>query len=288
MEPATPSTTPEKIGAFQLVLLALSLLVLTGLAADTFLALPPEISRILHIVDTAVCSFFFIDFVIRFRAAPSKAAFLKWGWIDLLASIPVIDSLRRGRVVRLLRVLRLLRGLRSLQGLLALVFAHRARGGIASIGLVSFLVVTFSSVGILLCERIPAANIRPAEDAIWWSLTTITTVGYGDKFPVTTAGRIVAASDHGDRRRPLRHTLRSRRVALPRKVRGKDRPGRNRNSHRDPRASCRSRRPPSWPGLSSPWVRTSRKSPAVTTFLTRRGQQPLLFPPSFTRTLSAP
>jgi voltage-gated potassium channel len=194
METATPSTTTEKIGAFQLVLLALSVLVLTGLAAATFLTLPPEISRVLHVVDTTVCGFFFLDFVIRFRAAPSKAAFMKWGWIDLLASIPVVDSLRWGRVVRVLRVLRLLRGIRSLQRILALVYVHRTRGGIASVGLISFLVVTFSSVAVLLCENVPGANIRTAEDAIWWSLTTITTVGYGDKFPVTTLGRVVAAS----------------------------------------------------------------------------------------------
>ncbi|MCX6954392.1 MAG: potassium channel family protein [Verrucomicrobia bacterium] len=184
----------EHLGPFQLVLLVLSLLVLVGLAADTFLALPPEIARVLHVVDTVVCGIFFVDFVIRFRAAPSKAQFMRWGWVDLLASIPVIESLRWGRAVRVLRVLRLLRGLRSVQRILALLFAHRTRGGVASVGLVSFLVITFSSVGILLCERSPASNIRSAEDAIWWSITTITTVGYGDKYPVTTAGRVVAAA----------------------------------------------------------------------------------------------
>lgn len=119
---------------------------------------------------------------------------MKWGWIDLLASIPVIDCLRWARVVRVLRVIRLLCGLRLLHRIFALLFAHRARGGIASVGLISFLVVSFSSVGILICERTSDANIRTAEDAVWWSLTTITTVGYGDKFPVTTAGRVVAAS----------------------------------------------------------------------------------------------
>lgn len=191
---AKPTLSTEHLGPFQLVLLALSLLVLAGLAADTFLQLPPEVARVLHVVDSAVCGVFFVDFVLRFRAAPSKTAFMRWGWIDLLASIPVIEHLRWGRAVRVLRVLRLLRGLRSLHRIFALVFAHRTRGGVASVGLISFLVVTFSSVGILLCERTPESNIRTAEDAIWWSLTTITTVGYGDKFPVTTAGRIVAAS----------------------------------------------------------------------------------------------
>lgn len=193
MDPS-PHSAPEKIGPFQLVLLVLSLVVLGALVADTFLHLPPEVSRILHVVDAAVCVVFLADFALRFRAAPSKLAFMKWGWIDLLASIPVVDSLRWGRTVRVFRVLRLLRGLRSMQRLLALLFAHRARGGVASVALVSFLMITFSSVGILLCENTPESNIRSAEDAIWWSMTTITTVGYGDKFPVTTAGRLLAVA----------------------------------------------------------------------------------------------
>lgn len=193
MDAKTPSTG-EQLSPFQLVLVVLSLLALALIAADTFLTLPTEVARILHFVDTLVCGVFFVDFVLRFRAAPSKAAFMKWGWIDLLASIPVIESLRWGRAVRLLRVLRLIRSLRSIQRILAELFAHRTRGGVTSVALISFLVVTFSSLGILICERAPQSNIRTAEDAIWWSFSTITTVGYGDKYPVTTAGRVVAIS----------------------------------------------------------------------------------------------
>jgi voltage-gated potassium channel len=50
----------------------------------------------------------------------------------------------------------------------------------------------FSSVAILQFETDPNSNIKTAEDAIWWSYVTITTVGYGDKYPVTTEGRIIA------------------------------------------------------------------------------------------------
>ncbi len=188
-----PSASLEHLGLFQLCLIVLSLVVLGALVADNVFVLPGEISRILHFVDNTVCVVFLVDFILRFRAAPSKLQFMKWGWIDLLASIPSLDSLRWGRAVRFFRLLRLLRGLRSLQRLFSILFAHRTRGGVTSVALISFLVVTFSSIGILVCERGPGTNIQSAEDAVWWSISTITTVGYGDRYPVTTAGRVVAA-----------------------------------------------------------------------------------------------
>jgi voltage-gated potassium channel len=52
--------------------------------------------------------------------------------------------------------------------------------------------VLFSSIAILQFETTAESNIKTAEDAIWWSYTTLTTVGYGDKYPVTTEGRLIA------------------------------------------------------------------------------------------------
>jgi voltage-gated potassium channel len=65
--------------------------------------------------------------------------------------------------------------------------------GVMSVILTAFLLIMFCSIGILICEQQdPDANIKTAGDAIWWSVTTITMVGYGDKYPVTAEGRIVA------------------------------------------------------------------------------------------------
>lgn len=187
-----PASNPEtKVGPFQIAVLVLSLAVLGALAADTFWQLPPEVRRIIQIGDTAVCIVLMADFVMAFRRAKSKLAFMKWGWIDLLASIPNLDFLRWGRLVRVLRVLRLLRGIRTVHRVATALFHNRLQGGAVSLALMAFLLVAFSSVAVLVCERQDGANIKSAEDAIWWSITTMTTVGYGDHYPVTTEGRVV-------------------------------------------------------------------------------------------------
>lgn len=193
MGPPAASGAANNAGPFQLTILILSILALAAIATDALVPLPPEISKILQGVDLVACGAFFCDFVIRFSQAESKLAFMRWGWIDLLASIPTIDVLRLGRFASVLRIVRVLRGVWSLRRLLALMFTHKAHGSIASVGVVMFLLVVSASIGILLCERGEHANIRTAGDAVWWSITTVTTVGYGDRYPVTTGGRVIAS-----------------------------------------------------------------------------------------------
>jgi voltage-gated potassium channel len=186
------SSQDSRIGIFQIVILVLSLVVLVALAVDTLWSLPPEVSSIIEIMDTTVCFVFLGDFIWRLHKAPSKWAFMKWGWIDLLASIPSINLLRWGRMIRVLRIIRLLRGVRSVQKVVMIVFKDKIQGGAVSMVLTMFLLVIFSSISVLVCERGPESNIKTAEDAVWWSIATITTAGGSDKYPITTEGHILS------------------------------------------------------------------------------------------------
>lgn len=182
----------EKIPHFQIIIIVLSIYVLGALVISTFFKLPPELHRLLNYIDTAICVIFLGDFMYRFFNASDKLQFLKWGWVDLISSIPTFDYFRAGRALRLVRLLRVLRAFRSTRVLLNHVFRNRTHGAMTSVVIVAILMVIFSSIAILQVETDSNSNIKTAEDAFWWAYVTITTVGYGDKFPVASEGRAIA------------------------------------------------------------------------------------------------
>jgi voltage-gated potassium channel len=183
----------KKISFFDFTILILSVYVLIALLIDSFFTLPPEISKLLGLIDNGICLVFIFEFITNLIKAESKLEFLKWGWIDLISSIPTFDYLRFGRFVRLLRILRVLRAFRSLKFIVNHLFRNRTHATFASVSLIAVLMIIFGSISLLQVEHDANSNIKTAEDAIWWAFVTITTVGYGDKYPVTTEGRIIAA-----------------------------------------------------------------------------------------------
>ena len=183
----------KEISFFNILILVLSLYVLLSLLISTVFQLSGELTILLNYIDNVICIVFLIDFSIRFKNSENKLEFMKWGWIDLVASIPSVDFLRAGRLLRLIRLLRVFRALKSTKLIYEHINRNKRQSALTSVALISFLMVVFSSIAILQFEKGINSNIKTAEDAIWWSYVTITTVGYGDKFPITTEGRIIGA-----------------------------------------------------------------------------------------------
>lgn len=141
-------------------------------------------------MDLIITPIFVIDFFYRLLTARSKSGYLigGWGWADFLATMPMFRIFRVFRIIRVIRLLTTYGPRRFFRD----IKKSRAQATFLLTMFLVILVVEMAGASIYYAERgAEGANIGSASDAIWWGLVTITTVGYGDRFPVTFAGRII-------------------------------------------------------------------------------------------------
>jgi voltage-gated potassium channel len=175
--------------AWELAMGALAAAFVTvGFAADVAsLAMQP----IIEFADIVLTVIFVAEFSTRFAAARDRRAYLRGHWIDLVALIPT------ARGVRLLRLLRLLRLIRTFAGMYRAISHFERIAGQRDL-LFLFMawlgVAVISSIALFLAEVEVNDAIADPVDALWWGVVTLTTVGYGDVYPITPEGRLAAAA----------------------------------------------------------------------------------------------
>ena len=143
--------------------------------------LEPSTRTTLDALSWTVWGAFALDLLIRLVLADDRRSYLLRHWYDVaLVALPLLRPLRMLRLLALVRIL----DRSAASNLAGRVLVYVAGAASVAVGL--------GALAVLDAERSePDANIKTIGDALWWACTTVTTVGYGDRYPLSTEGRIV-------------------------------------------------------------------------------------------------
>ncbi len=198
VEAALEGTHPQLGHSMVWLLQALILISVLSIGIDTVPGLPEWAHTALRVEEPVIVAVFTVEYLLRIAIAPHPLAYMRsfWGIVDLLAILPFYLApgldLRSARALRLLRLLRLLKLARYSHAADRISSALKLVGEeLVVFGFVAVIVLYVCAVGIYYFEHDAQPKaFASVFHAMWWAAVTLTTVGYGDIYPVTAGGRI--------------------------------------------------------------------------------------------------
>lgn len=179
--------------ATDLPLLLLAVAMIPLLLGPLFFHPSAHVDTVLLTCDWIIWAVFAVDYGVKVAVAPRRLNFIRTHLLE--ASIVVLPFLRPLRAVRLLRVLRIARAGAAVGLNVSLLRRLGEQRGLHLTVAAVVMTATLGAFLVLVAERdSSASNIKNFGDALWWAATTMTTVGYGDRFPTTPLGRGVAVA----------------------------------------------------------------------------------------------
>ena len=181
---------------FDLVMQSLILFSIVTFTIETLPDLEADTRKFLHATEVVVVIIFTIEYLLRLYVADRKLGYVLsfYGVIDLIAILPFYLSIFLSFSVdlRWLRIFRLIKLFRTGEAMRRFSRAFViAKEEIAIFGMVTLTLLYLSAVGIYLCENEAQPEaFKSIIHSFWWAVTTLTTVGYGDVYPITAGGKI--------------------------------------------------------------------------------------------------
>jgi voltage-gated potassium channel len=156
--------------------------------------LPPGVSSSFVTLDYLIWTIFVIEYLIKVTLAPRRGHYVTHNVPDLVVvAVPMLRPLRLLRSARVLRLARLTR-LSAFTGEGVTKSKHATHvEGVKYVVIITSALILITSLVVYDLERdVHGSTIHSWSDGLWWAIATVTTVGYGDKVPLTAGGRAVA------------------------------------------------------------------------------------------------
>jgi voltage-gated potassium channel len=184
---------PSRLGLSKEIAMVLLAILSTGLLIfEITSSLTPAQTRLFTQIDIAISLLFFLDFANGYLVEKNKKTFWKERWWEVFTFIPFTDTTLIGlRSLRVLRALRITRAIARIKRVGDMAFDGPSFK-LFSIALTLVSLVFAGSVAFYSVENGINPNIHSLFDSFWYAIVTVTTIGYGDIYPVTTEGRLVA------------------------------------------------------------------------------------------------
>jgi voltage-gated potassium channel len=185
----------------EIIIGVLALVSIVLIAVESLASLTKSELIAIYVADFAICIVFAIDFIRRLRSSEDKGRYMKNNGFEILAMVPAVALYGLGtipaisiafRSLRMIRVLRVLLMLARLRRVFYRMDSFVRRSHLLTLFVITAIVIFAGAYAVMVLDSgTEHAQITNLSDAIWWSISTVTTVGYGDIVPHSTAGRIM-------------------------------------------------------------------------------------------------